>query len=148
MSANTDLPERYFISMDRDYQVQQQYRYQNNKLLTRLVISSPAIKLSTQSSWLPYPLTGKDWLAALTKAAPTVKTHLPLLETFSQHHGRQLICSSFLLKNGQLFKLYLPQDQTWNMLKQARLRNDQLSLSNGEHVYKVPSFSVVAVLDE
>lgn len=148
MPANADLPVRYFVSMDKDYQVEQQYRYQNNDLLTRLVISSPAIKLTTQSSWLPYPLQGKAWLAALTKAAPTVKTHLPLLETFSQHHGRQLICSSFLLKNGQLFKLYLPKDQTWDMLKKARLRNDQLPLSDGERVYKVPSFSVVAVLDE
>ena len=108
--------------------------------------------MNKETEWIRYPFSHNQSIyTVLLDQVPELKKEeisLPIVEITYKYRKYGLSCSSYLLKNGKLFKLYRPIVATIKDYELISQNNMSIFLSNGEDVYSAKFSDVAMILEE
>lgn len=146
MAYVVQVPARTYVTLDKSFQITQERQSTNGKFATRFNVSAPAVKLSTSTEWLNYPLD--NMVREIMHVAPSIEGHLPLIETTDDNSDHGFLCASFLLRNGELYHLYRPKQEAIEILQNLLQHHHKIWLSDDNHYAMIDSRDIAAVVLE
>ncbi len=146
MAYVIQLPARTYATLDKSFQITQERQSTNGKLATRFNVSVPAVKRSTSTEWLNYPLD--NMVREIMHVAPSIEGHLPIIETTDDNGDHGLLCASFLLRNGELYHLYRSKQEALEILQNLLQHRDRIWLSDDDHYAMIDSRNIAALVLE
>ena len=140
MTYYIESPTKSFKTLNEQYTINQEIRRESKS-------TKFESKISIENEWQPM-LSWKAFLNLINETAPTLQENFPLVETSEQRIGRYLLCSAYLLKDGQLIKTFMPKSHTLKEFTGILERKDKMQLSTGEHVLEVKAQDIAAIVNE
>lgn len=148
MTYYIESPTKSFKTLNEQYTINQEIRRESKSTKFESKISITGTDgLSIENEWQPM-LSWKAFLNLINETAPTLQENFPLVETSEQRIGRYLLCSAYLLKDGQLIKTFMPKSHTLKEFTGILERKDKMQLSTGEHVLEVKAQDIAAIVNE
>ena len=146
-----------YVSWDKKFTViqdiqQKEVEQGKYRQETKFSVSNASTKFHKETDWIKYPFSKNQslfkvlcqYMSELAEAGNS----LPLVDITYKFRKHGLACSSFLLQNGKLIKLYSPIITTIKTYDFHRQTNTVLLLSDGERIYKTKPSEVAMILQE
>lgn len=156
MAYPQQIAVNHYVSWDHKLTIQQEIRQISDKngtyQETKLSVSNSSTKTDKETEWIRYPFSHNQTIyTVLLDQVPELKKEdisLPIVEITYKYRKHGLSCSSYLLKNGKLFKLYRPIVATIKDYELISQNNMSIFLSNGEDVCSAKFSDVAMILEE